>query len=140
MIIGIPHVSLYKACCHHCPCITINGLQHLCDMAVDEEIHVELVFRSQLEDEFERKADRETQVHDSYLFMALLHRQIVYMSCENDRKEKHGITDLIPPFPSPFLLNYSPLLELLIEATFLAMRRGSQQVDEPSWLRCVGLL
>ena len=109
-------------------------------MAVDEEIHVELVFRSQLEDEFERKADRETQVHDSYLFMALLHRQIVYISCENDRKEKHGITDLIPLFPSPSLLNHSPLLELLVEPIFFAMRRGREQSDPPGGFSRIGVL
>lgn len=134
-----------------CPCIKLGVtstrvlqltayIQHLCDMAMNEEIHVELVFRSQHEDEFERKADRETQVHDSYLLMALFHQQIVYISCENDRKEEHGITDLTPLFPSPLLFNHSPLLELLVEPIFLAMRRGSQQSDPPSGFSRIGVL
>lgn len=139
-MIGIPHVSLYKACSHLYSCLTVNDFQHIRSTVVDEEIHMELVFRSQHEDEFERKAGRETQVHDSYLFMALLHQQIVYISCENDRKEKHGITDLTPLFPSPLLLNHSPLLELLVEPIFLAMRRGSQQSDPPCGFSRIGVL
>lgn len=104
MIIGIPHVSLYRACCHHCSCLTINDFQHIRGTVVDEEMHMELVFRSQHEDESERKADRETQVHDSYLFMALFHQQIVYISRENDRKQNTASQTWYPPFHLDFSL------------------------------------
>lgn len=100
-------MSLYKAWCHHCPCITINGLQHLCDMAVDGEIHVELVFRSQHEDESERKADRETQVCDSYLCgIAPSANRIHILRERQERKTRHHRPG------TPLSTSISPWLEI----------------------------
>lgn len=53
---------------------------------------------------------KQTERHRSMIltFMALFHQQIVYISRENDRKEKHGITDLVPPLST----SISPWLEI----------------------------
>lgn len=99
----IPHVSLYKACSHLYSCLTVNDFQHIRGTVVDEEIHMELVFRSQHEDEFERKADRETQVCDSYLYGIVPSANRIHISRER-QETKYGITDLVPPFPPRFLL------------------------------------
>lgn len=103
MIIGIPHVSLYRACCHHCSCLTINDFQHIRGTVVDEEMHMELVFRSQHEDESERKADREAQVCDSYLCGIVPSANRIHISRER-QETRYGITDLVLPFPPRFLL------------------------------------